>query len=332
MDNSEIPVEYLCPITKDIMEDPVLAPDGYTYERISIIQHLDFKKISPMTRQEMKENQLITNRALKDSIDRWQKMKKTFTDFANIYPTEEVPDIYFDSVTNLYKYRNTDNLVFEYDVEAFSDNFKYKGTIILGKLHGKGRLFNVGNDKKVYEGWFSENLRHGKGVSFYENEKRNYQGEWFEGQRHGKGVSFYENEKVSYEGDFSENLAHGKGVQYYESGQKEYEGGYCKNYWHGKGIRYYSNGNIKYRGEFVKGDFHGKGVQYYANGQKMYEGDFCKNNWHGQGIRYYSNGRKKYEGDFCKNYWNGKGTEYCFNGRPKKTNVRRCSKRIRKKT
>ncbi|CAG9320660.1 unnamed protein product [Blepharisma stoltei] len=33
--SNNVPVDFLCPITKEIMEDPVVASDGYTYERIA---------------------------------------------------------------------------------------------------------------------------------------------------------------------------------------------------------------------------------------------------------------------------------------------------------
>jgi hypothetical protein len=69
MNNNHIPIEYLCPITMDIMTDPVICDDGYTYER-SAIQNIP-NGISPITRQPINISNLITNRALKDSIKRF---------------------------------------------------------------------------------------------------------------------------------------------------------------------------------------------------------------------------------------------------------------------
>jgi hypothetical protein len=59
MDDRIIPEEYICPITKDVMGDPVVASDGHTYERISIMQYLENEGKSPITRQEMNESQLL---------------------------------------------------------------------------------------------------------------------------------------------------------------------------------------------------------------------------------------------------------------------------------
>eukprot|EP01087_Luapelamoeba_hula_P009768 TRINITY_DN2554_c0_g2_i1.p1 TRINITY_DN2554_c0_g2~~TRINITY_DN2554_c0_g2_i1.p1 ORF type:complete len:512 (+),score=119.30 TRINITY_DN2554_c0_g2_i1:160-1695(+) len=45
------PKDFLCPITQDIMVDPVCAEDGYTYEREAIMQWVRSKGTSPITRE-----------------------------------------------------------------------------------------------------------------------------------------------------------------------------------------------------------------------------------------------------------------------------------------
>ena len=49
----EVPDYFLCPITGDIMEDPVICIDGYTYERNAIEKWLQNNHTSPMTRQSL---------------------------------------------------------------------------------------------------------------------------------------------------------------------------------------------------------------------------------------------------------------------------------------
>jgi hypothetical protein len=55
--SSSIPYEYLCPITLELMRDPVFALDGHTYERAAIedwfAQSKDGKSTSPKTRDEI---------------------------------------------------------------------------------------------------------------------------------------------------------------------------------------------------------------------------------------------------------------------------------------
>lgn len=49
-----------CPITREEINDPVLAPDGYMYERAAIVEWLKRTQISPMTREPMEIGQLIS--------------------------------------------------------------------------------------------------------------------------------------------------------------------------------------------------------------------------------------------------------------------------------
>ena len=48
---SDIPDEFKCPITLCIMKDPVIMPDGQTYEREAIANHLKASPLSPITRK-----------------------------------------------------------------------------------------------------------------------------------------------------------------------------------------------------------------------------------------------------------------------------------------
>jgi len=99
MDN--IPDEFICPITLEVMEDPVICNDGYTYER-SAIESIT-GNISPMTRQEIDKTNLIPNRALKNCILRYNE--KLITEITsepviNIIP-EPVINIIPEPVINI---------------------------------------------------------------------------------------------------------------------------------------------------------------------------------------------------------------------------------------
>ena len=67
------PEEFLCPITLTIMRDPVIGPDGHSYERSAIIQWLQTNPHSPLTRQPMTPQMLQTNYSLKTAIERYQR-------------------------------------------------------------------------------------------------------------------------------------------------------------------------------------------------------------------------------------------------------------------
>ncbi len=64
-----------CPITHDIMVDPVKAPDGHTYERAAIEEAIRRNGKSPITRQPLRIDQLVTDYTLKNVIDELSSSK-----------------------------------------------------------------------------------------------------------------------------------------------------------------------------------------------------------------------------------------------------------------
>ena len=44
------PQDFYCPITGDLMKDPVVDPDGHSYEKDAIMKWLSNNNVSPMTR------------------------------------------------------------------------------------------------------------------------------------------------------------------------------------------------------------------------------------------------------------------------------------------
>ncbi|OQS07404.1 hypothetical protein THRCLA_00577 [Thraustotheca clavata] len=66
---SEIPEYFLCPIGMDIMLDPVTTPNGVSYERKWIEQHLSVQQIDPLTREKLVKSQLRPNVALRQAIE-----------------------------------------------------------------------------------------------------------------------------------------------------------------------------------------------------------------------------------------------------------------------
>ncbi|XP_035879326.1 WD repeat, SAM and U-box domain-containing protein 1 isoform X5 [Phyllostomus discolor] len=75
--SSEIPDEFICPITRELMQDPVIASDGYSYEKEAMENWISKKKrTSPMTNLVLPSVVLIPNRTLKMAIDRWLETHK----------------------------------------------------------------------------------------------------------------------------------------------------------------------------------------------------------------------------------------------------------------
>ncbi len=60
---------FECPITRQIIKDPVVDPDGHSYERNAIEKWVRDFGTSPLTRKTLSLNMLTPNRKLKDAID-----------------------------------------------------------------------------------------------------------------------------------------------------------------------------------------------------------------------------------------------------------------------
>ena len=65
------PEWHNCPISCQPMVDPVVAADGYTYERVEIETWLDTNATSPHTNLALPSKRLIPNRIIKQQIDEW---------------------------------------------------------------------------------------------------------------------------------------------------------------------------------------------------------------------------------------------------------------------
>eukprot|EP01047_Picozoa_sp_COSAG01_P050488 COSAG01_NODE_5111_length_4474_cov_1.654936_7_plen_182_part_01 len=67
------PEGFLCPISHEIMSEPVFAADGHSYEKSAIEQWFATgKRSSPMTNEAMASTALTPNRHLKSQISEWQ--------------------------------------------------------------------------------------------------------------------------------------------------------------------------------------------------------------------------------------------------------------------
>jgi hypothetical protein len=54
----------ICPITQDVMKEPVIDKEGNTYEKSAILEWLKTNNKSPITRNVISASELIPNRAL----------------------------------------------------------------------------------------------------------------------------------------------------------------------------------------------------------------------------------------------------------------------------
>ena len=64
---------FFCPLTLDLMRDPVSTEDGQTFEREPIEQWLALHDTSPVTGARLGSTRLVPNLALRQAIEQWQE-------------------------------------------------------------------------------------------------------------------------------------------------------------------------------------------------------------------------------------------------------------------
>jgi len=64
--------DFICPITKEVMLEPVITSDGYSYESWAIEEWFRENTTSPMTNKYLKNRTLIPNYILKTLINNYE--------------------------------------------------------------------------------------------------------------------------------------------------------------------------------------------------------------------------------------------------------------------
>ncbi|XP_027163774.1 U-box domain-containing protein 44-like [Coffea eugenioides] len=70
---------FCCPITKEVMKDPVETPSGHTFERSAIEKWLAEKNFCPLTSTPLDTSMLRPNKTLRQSIEEWRDRNTMIT-------------------------------------------------------------------------------------------------------------------------------------------------------------------------------------------------------------------------------------------------------------
>ncbi|KAL6175715.1 hypothetical protein ACLB2K_052354 [Fragaria x ananassa] len=85
-----IPKHFLCPISLDLMKDPVTLSSGITYDRQSIDTWLEAGNFKcPVTNQVLRNFDMIPNHTLRTMIQEWSSQNQRFG--IHRVPTPRVP-------------------------------------------------------------------------------------------------------------------------------------------------------------------------------------------------------------------------------------------------
>lgn len=141
----------------------------------------------------------------------------------------------------------------------------YEGEFVHGMKKGKGTQYYPSGFLQ-YEGDFMWNHMQGAGKLYYAPETPStvefesaltplyYEGYFFEDMKHGKGKVYSRQGVLEAEGQFKEDAMTGKGTLYYANGQASYIGDLVNGEKHGRGDYYNEAGKIIYSGEFIHGE------------------------------------------------------------------------------
>ncbi|ESQ43447.1 hypothetical protein EUTSA_v10012716mg [Eutrema salsugineum] len=67
------PSHFICPLLKDVMKEPCVAADGYTYDRRSIEEWMENHRTSPVTDLPLQNMNLLPNHTLYAAIVEWRR-------------------------------------------------------------------------------------------------------------------------------------------------------------------------------------------------------------------------------------------------------------------
>ena len=84
------PPAFICQITQDVMDDPVVTIDGHSYGRSAITTWLQDNDTSPATGDRLRRTTLVPNIALRHAIDQWRARQPMAIDPARVKLTDEV--------------------------------------------------------------------------------------------------------------------------------------------------------------------------------------------------------------------------------------------------
>ncbi|KAJ6240541.1 wd repeat [Anaeramoeba flamelloides] len=90
----EPPEIYFCPITHELLRDPVTTKHGHTFERVAITEHINRGGNCPFTRKPLKIEELAPNYLVKQMIEKWVE------EHPDYLVSESESDYSSDEITN----------------------------------------------------------------------------------------------------------------------------------------------------------------------------------------------------------------------------------------
>ena len=128
----DIPSEFICPITQEIMKEPVSDNEGVSYEKLSIERWLSRNNTSPMSRRPLYMRDLRPNIALKNLISSFNDKNKVSTEV----------------LINQRVFRNPTCNEFWFDTSDLPWSYSQEETEVLDELFEEETLRVIAEQKK----------------------------------------------------------------------------------------------------------------------------------------------------------------------------------------
>ena len=157
MDANAIKESISCPITGDVMVDPVQGNDGHTYERAAIMEWLSRNPISPQTRAPMSASDLKVNASIRFLCDKYHAGAFGSITIDRREPTRVSTDnikLKHHATTNSDRSRIM--LSFDVDPDTFPENTEHLSQDVVIVIDRSGSM-NAGVEAKDASGNQLEN-------------------------------------------------------------------------------------------------------------------------------------------------------------------------------
>ena len=236
-------------------------------------------KLNQENKIENKESKVIF-----DKIKSFHNIKTIFS-----YITEK-------KKLNIIIYNKKFQSKFYVDINSYK---KISGRYIISEKNGKGKKYNLENNKLIFEGRFLNWKKNGIGKEYYEDGSLKFAGEYLNGLKM-KGIGFDNKNNIILILD-----GNGMGKEYYDNGRIKFKGEYYNGKrWKGRVYDYTGNeeseikwgkgkikendyyGKIKFEGEYFNGEKNGKGKEYNYNENFIYEGEYSNKDKNGKNKEY----------------------------------------------
>lgn len=139
------------------------------------------------------------------------------------------------------------------------------------KLEGPYRMYNSEGMGLLEESFYSEGKKHGGYTKWYKNGQKQETGVFTNGVREGKSIWYFETGAIAAEYNYSNGEIDGDVTTYYPNSKPSAYGKYKKGIQTGPWKEYHENGNIKAEGNYANGEKDGEWKNYDD------KGNFTKN-------------------------------------------------------